>query len=163
VDYATYQRFQNLAAVSAKDRQVQVHYFAIGPARYWLTEEYGSIFGTIVALVLFAVFWNGVIWCNIYQIAIKRRWIVGLVTNGQAVPGTIISKGSIGRAKTYRYFAQYSFRVAETGQEMKGEIETKNVDRWEAAQKGQLITVLYSAAKPWRSTVYELGEFIVEH
>lgn len=136
--------------------RVRVHPLAPG---WWSEIEDGGGPGEELAFMgVFALFWNGIlsvfIWMA-YVIPIRQR---RLVAYGTVADGRILSKKHQGGTKgtrTVRYrFHPTGTAVTASGTPIEAEMTVDAAD-YQSAQEGAHVTVIYSAAGPSRSIIYD--------
>lgn len=127
----------------------------------------GSSASTLLGLLFFALFWNGLLSIGLWMawVAPWRPWLLlrhGLATAG-AVLGKEVRRGNKGATShVVRY--GYAATVAEEGS-LAGRRETfereMNItpEDYVSVTVGQPVTVIYRARKPKRSLIYEFADY----
>src|SRR5258706_3502604 len=122
-----------------------------------VVDPIGPTLKSLGFLLLWAVFWNGVVSIFVWQLYIlplRRRW---LAKNGQAIWGSIVGKNTRPLKNGQSYHLRYAYHIA-SGIHNTSEITVskREFDRAELPRKA---LVLYSPAKPTRSILYEFGDY----
>jgi hypothetical protein len=162
VELGDFERFKGLLGGPEEARSVKVRYFALaGPLSQARLPAYESPWGLIGFLVVFALFWNGIMWVFLHSIWIKPMLTRRLYVTGDATTGRVVSKQTVRGGKSSTYRVSYTFKDPVTGEEVAGSVDT-NWERFAAVQEGDEVTVLYRANKPSRNVPYELGGYEVK-
>ena len=160
VSWSVYQTYRNPVA-SQTNPPVTVHYLAVGPLHHSALRESGSPWSEISFMILWTVFWNGVMSLFVYQMWVKPIRTRRLYKNGDATTGKLVSK-RVRTGKSSSYYVSYRFNDPYSGQAYESEIQVWKADDWAQAVEGQPVTVLFAHNNPKRSTVYEFGGYRVE-
>jgi hypothetical protein len=117
-----------------------------------------SIARDILLVVVFTLFWNGILSIFIYVVWVSPIRMRRVAKMGTAVGGTITSKRMI-PARGTRYVLKYQFVTAD-GQtiDATSDISESAFDR---AVKGRPVTVLYNPRRPKWNLPYEYGDFTI--
>ncbi len=143
------QPIEGTAPIRVRYVRVGLFHAEVAPAYVGAWHEAGLYF-------LFAAFWDGVVGVFVYVVWIGPIRVRLLYRYGTETRGTIVALREI-RGKSTSYQADYTFKDAQgVGHKSKMVVDAK---LWKAASEGMAVRVLYSAQKPKRSVVYELGPY----
>lgn len=128
---------------------VHVRYVRIGPWVY--SNALGkdeSVWGALGFAVLFAGFWNGIVFLFVYILWIAPYRGRRLYKWGQAVPGVIVGISNSRPRKV-----QYEFESA--GQSHRGSMHVSDAN----VSVNEAVTVLHKPGNPRKSVIYEYGQW----
>ncbi len=106
--------------------------------------------------LLFALFWNSIVFLFQWEITVVPLIRRGLVVRGRPIMGRIVDKKTQ-TGKTTTYYVLYTYDT-DLGQPQRGKMAVAR-ELWNGVQPGQLMTVLYDRSRPRRSVIYALGNY----
>lgn len=128
---------------------VRVRYLRIGPWVYSNALGEGeSVWGALGFAVVFAGFWNGIVFLFVYFLWIAPYRGRRLYKWGQAVPGVIVSIRNSRPRKV-----EYEFESA--GQTCRGRMSVSDGN----VSVNEAVTVLHKPGNPRKSVIYEYGQW----
>jgi hypothetical protein len=134
---------------------VKVRHIQFGPLHYHVFTEAHSAWAEAGPMLLFALFWNGIMSIFVYALWIAPLRLRGLVRHGQAVAGQVVTT-RVRRGKSTAYYATFRFTDPENGQEIEREMILPGSAQYDQTRAGMPVTVLYDPRKPKRAVAYEL-------
>jgi hypothetical protein len=155
VAVSTYAAVSDPGKIEEGVAKVRMRYIELGSLHYHLLVE-GDFAWKPFSLLFAVLFWNGIVSIFVYAAwvaPIRNRW---LVRHGAATVGKIVSRRMV-RGKGTSYYATFTFREPASGQEFKRVMRLPGELKYEVAQEGRAVTVVYDPSKPKRSLVYELS------
>lgn len=102
---------------------------------------------------IFGVLWNGILGVFIWQLYVAPERQRRLVANGLFVEGTITRKDEV-RGRGARLLLEYRYHPPGSAPQT-GSITVADRPRWEKAQEGAPLRVLYAPDLPARSVAYD--------
>ena len=139
-----------------------VRHLNLGRWHYQVITLEGSAWKTAGGILLFALFWNGILSVFVYVAwvaPLRARW---LVRGGQTTMGMILTSRAARGSKSTSYYATFRFRDPATGQEIQREMSLPGLAQYNEARAGREVTVIYQPEKPRRALVYELSGYRVD-
>ena len=121
----------------------------------------GSAWDTVGSVVLFAAFWNAIVMVFIHQAWLAPMRIRRLLREGNVTIGRIVSRRSR-RHKGMHYYATFQFQEPGRLRDLSQEVRLPDQERYELAEEGKEVTVLYDRRKPKKAIAYELCHYTVK-
>jgi len=160
VGAGTYAAVSRPGDLEGRAETVRVRHIGLGSLHYHLMTQEHSAWIAAGQLLLFALFWNGIV-----SIFVVVLWVMpirqrNLARHGLATLGTI-DGSRMRRGKGVSYFATFRFTDPASGQEISREMQLPGRTQYEAAEEGRVVTVLYDPRNPKRAIVYDLSSYRV--
>lgn len=163
ISKSAYERFTLASTLPIEGRPVVVrYYYLMGPVHYSELRDVEPRYGWTLFLLLWGVYWPGVISMFFYATWLGPLRLKSLYRFGEPTLGIVTSK-RMRRGNPTRHFVSFCFVDAASGQSVDKEILVTEKADWEKITNGQEVTVIYWPTNPNRSALYEFGVYYVDH
>ena len=135
---------------------ITIKYVCIGRFHYGMAKAYDRMWAPLVFLLVFTLFWDGIMVLVVYEVWIKPVLERQLYRRGVETAGRLIAL-EIDRGKSTSFAVTYEF-LDGAGLRRESRM-TVSEEMWGRCREGMPVRVLYSSLNPKRSVVYELGQY----